>query len=112
MAKYMYQVSYTLEGIKGLLQDSAAGRKAAVEAAVGAIGGKVEAFYYCFGSDDVVLIVDLPNNVTAATVAITVAASGMARPRTTPLLTVEEADLALGGKVPYRAPGSSSVGST
>lgn len=106
MAKYMYQVSYTLEGIKGLLKDSASGRKAAVESAINALGGKVEAFYYCFGSDDVVLIVDLPDNVTAASVAITVTASGMVRPRTTPLLTVEEFDQALRGKIPYRPPGA------
>jgi uncharacterized protein with GYD domain len=106
MAKYMYQASDTLEGLKGLLRDSASGRKAAVESAMNAIGGKVEAFYYCFGTDDVVLLVDLSDNVKAASVALTVAASGMVHIRTTPLLTVDEADRALGGKVAYRPPGA------
>ena len=106
MAKFMYQASYTAEGLRGLLKDSATGRKAAVEAAVKAVGGQLEALYYCFGGEDVVLIVDLPDNVTAASIAINVAATGLVEVKTTPLLTVEETDKALGGKVAYRAPGT------
>ncbi|MDP9112548.1 MAG: GYD domain-containing protein [Acidobacteriota bacterium] len=105
MAKYMYQASYTLEGVRGLLKDTASGRQKAVESAITALGGKVEAFYYCFGMDDVVLIMDLPDSVAAAGLAMTVAASGMVRGRVTPLLTVAEADKALGVKIGYRAPG-------
>jgi len=105
MAKYMYQASYTLEGVRGLLKETASGRRKAIESAIVALGGKVEAFYFCFGEDDVVLITELPDNVSAAGLAITVAASGMVRGRITPLLTVDEADKALGVKVGYRGPG-------
>ena len=105
MAKFMYQGSYTVEGVRGLLKESASGRRKAIESAIGALGGKVDAFYYCFGKDDVVLIMDLPDNVAAAGLAVTVAASGMVRGRITPLLTVEEADRALGVKIGYRPPG-------
>jgi len=105
MAKYMYRASYTLDGVRGLLKDTASGRRKAVEAAIGALGGKVESFYYCFGEDDVMLIVDLPDNVAAAGLSVTVAASGMVRGRITPLLTVEEADRSLGVKIGYRGPG-------
>ena len=105
MAKYMYQASYTVEGLRGLLKETASGRQKAVESAITALGGKVEAFYYCFGTDDVVLIMDLPDNVAAAGLGLTVAASGMVHGRITPLLTVEEADKSLGVKVGYRAPG-------
>jgi len=107
MAKYMYQATYTVEGVRGLLKESASGRSKAVESAIKALGGKVEAFYYCFGIDDVVLIMDLPDNVAAAGLGMTVAASGMVRGRITPLLTVDEADKALGVKFGYRAPGQS-----
>ncbi len=107
MAKYMYQATYTLEGVRGLLKETASGRQKAVESAIAALGGKVEAFYYSFGMDDVVLIMDLPDNVAAAGLGMTVAASGMVRGRITPLLTVAEADKALGVKVGYRAPGQS-----
>ena len=107
MAKYMYQATYTVEGVRGLLKETASGRQKAVESAITALGGKVEAFYYCFGMDDVVLIMDLPDNVAAAGLGMTVAASGMVRGRITPMLTVEEADKSLGVKFGYRAPGQS-----
>ena len=87
MPKYMYQASYTHEGYRGLLKDSASGRRKAIDSAVGALGGKVEAFYYAFGKDDVILIMDLPDNVSAAGLALTVAASGMVRGRITPQRT-------------------------
>jgi uncharacterized protein with GYD domain len=106
MPKYLLQASYTVEGIQGLKKDKASGRKAAVQAAVKSAGGKLEAFYFAFGADDVVLIVDLPDNVAAAAVATTTAASGAVRIRTTPLLTVDEMDKALEAKAKYRAPGA------
>src|SRR5215467_4343956 len=107
MAKYMYQASYSMEGVRGLLKETASGRRKAVEAAITALGGKVECLYYTFGAEDVVLIMDMPDNVTVAGLAMTVAASGMVHGRLTTLLTVEEADRALGVgvKANYRPPG-------
>lgn len=105
MPKYLVQARYTAEGIRGLIGDSASGRRSDVQAAVTALGGKIEAFYYAFGDDDVVTIVDLPNNVKAAAFAVTTTGSGAVRVRTTPLLTVEEVDQALEIKTKYRAPG-------
>jgi uncharacterized protein with GYD domain len=106
MPKYLIEASYTTEGIKGLVRDSASGRKADVQASVKAVGGKVEAFYYAFGSDDVIMIADMPSNVAAAAVALSSSGSGAVRVRTTPLLTVEEIDQALEIETHYRAPGS------
>ena len=105
MPKYLIQGRYTTEGIRGLVKDSASGRRADVQAAVTALGGKVEAFYYAFGDDDAVIIVDLPNSTKAAALALSTSASGAVRVRTTPLLTVEEVDQALEVKTQYRAPG-------
>jgi uncharacterized protein with GYD domain len=105
VAKFMYQARYTVEGYRGLIKDTPSGRKKAIELAVEALGGKVEAFYYCFGPDDVVVIMELPDNVIAASIALNVSASGMVRGRTTALLSVEEVDKALGVKTQYRAPG-------
>jgi uncharacterized protein with GYD domain len=106
MPKYLVQASYTPEGIKGLVRDSASGRRADVQTAVTAVGGKLEAFYYAFGSDDVIMIFDLPSNIAAAAVGLAGAGTGAARVRTTPLLTVEEVDQALEIETTYRAPGS------
>ena len=106
MPKYMLQASYTAEGVKGLIKDTASGRRTAVKAGVKAVGGKLESMYYCFGKDDVVVIMDLPDNVAAASLVTAVGASGLVRARTTPLLTVEEMDKALAKKVGYKGPGS------
>lgn len=105
MPKYLVQASYTIEGIRGLVTDSASGRRADVQTAVKALGGKLESFYYAFGEDDVVMILDLPDNVTAAAIALTTSGSGAVRVRTTPLLTVEDVDRALEIQIKYRAPG-------
>ena len=106
MPKYLFQARYTTEGIQGLVGDSASGRRADVQAAVKALGGKVEAFYYAFGDDDVITIVDLPDNIKAAALGLTSTGSGAVRVRTTPLLSVEDVDAALDIKTQYRAPGA------
>jgi len=105
MPKYLIQACYTTEGIQGLVKDSASGRRADVNAAVLALGGRTEAFYYTFGSDDAIVIVELPDNVSAAALAMKTSGSGAVRVRTTPLLTVEEIDQALEVQMEYRAPG-------
>ncbi|SRR5579871_3986290 len=105
MPKYLIQGSYTAEGFKGLVKDKASGRKAAVQSAVKSLKGKVESMYFALGSDDVVLIVDAPDNIAVAALAATAGSSGLVRIRTTPLLTVEEADQALSMSPKYRAPG-------
>ena len=86
MPKYMLQASYTAEGVKGLIKDTASGRRSAVKAGVKAVGGKLESMHYCFGKDDVVVIMDLPDNIAAASLVTAVGASGLVRARTTPLL--------------------------
>ena len=106
MPKYLFQAKYTTEGIQGLVRDSASGRRADVQAAVKALGGNVEAFYYAFGDDDVVTIVDMPDNIKAVALGLTTTGSGAVRVRTTPLLTVEDVDKALEIKTQYRAPGA------
>jgi uncharacterized protein with GYD domain len=106
MPRYLVAASYTADGVKGLLKDKASGRKASVTRAVEALGGKLECFYFAFGADDAVIIAELPDNVTAAALALSVAASGLVNARTTALLTVEEVDRAIGKSVDYRPPGA------
>jgi uncharacterized protein with GYD domain len=105
MPKYLIQARYTKEGIQGLVKDSASGRRADVQAALKSLGGKVEAFYYSFGPDDAIIIVDLPDNIAAAASSLTTLATGAVQVRTTPLLTVEEVDKAMELHMQYRPPG-------
>ncbi len=105
MPKYLIQGSYTAEGLQGVKRDTPSGRKSAVQAALKSVGAKLDAFYYSFGADDVVLIVDAPDNATAAAIATNVSATGTVRVRTTPLLTIEEADKAFAMEPKYRPAG-------
>jgi len=105
MAKFLVKGNYTAEGLKGLQKDKASGRRAAVATACEGLGGKLDAFYVSLGGHDVVVIVDLPNTQAVVSLCVAVGCSGLARTKTTALLTVEEADQALGKTVNYRAPG-------
>lgn len=105
MPKYLVQASYTPEGTKGLLKDGGTKRRSAVEQMVSGLGGKLEAFYYAFGDADAYVIVEAPDNVSAAAVSLAVNASGAVSLKTTPLLTAEEIDQAAKRSVTYRPPG-------
>ena len=105
MPKYLVQASYTHEGTKGLLKDGGTKRRTAVEQMVAGLGGKLEAFYYAFGDADAYVIVDAPDNVTAAAVSLAVNASGAVSLKTIPLLTPEDIDQATKKTVSYRLPG-------
>ena len=105
MPKYLFQASYTVEGVKGLLKDGGTGRRAAIEQTIKGLGGKLEAVYFAFGQDDVFVIVDAPDNMSVAAVSLAVTASGAANVRTTVLLTPEEMDQATKKTVSYRPPG-------
>jgi uncharacterized protein with GYD domain len=106
MPKFLLEATYTAEGHKGLAMDKASGRKTAIAQAIKKLGGKLDAIYYCLGENDVILIVDMPDHVSAAALGSTACASGMVRTKTTVLLTVDEADEALSKPVAYRAPGA------
>jgi uncharacterized protein with GYD domain len=105
MPKYLIQGRYTPEGLKGLAKDKASGRKAAVQAAMKSLKGKLESLYFTLGADDVVLIVEAPDNIAAAALSVSVGSAGVINIRTTPLLTVDEVDQALALPSRYRAPG-------
>jgi uncharacterized protein with GYD domain len=105
MPKYLIAASYSADGLKGLQRDKASGRQQAVRAAIERLGGNLEATYFALGEDDVYIIVDLPDNVTATAFGINVSATGLVHTRTTALLTVEEVDRALEKGVEYRSPG-------
>lgn len=105
MPKYMIQATYTADGTKGVLKEGGTKRRATVEANVKAAGGTVEAFYFAFGETDAFVIVDLPDNTSAAALSMAVNASEVVTLKTLVLLTPEEVDQATKKSVKYRAPG-------
>jgi uncharacterized protein with GYD domain len=107
MAKFLIKVSYSKAGIAGVRKEGATPRAAYIAHLVETIGGNVESLYYAFGPDDVVLIVDVPDNKTAMAFAATVGSSdAISSYETVPLLTTEEVDAALKMSVGYRPPGA------
>jgi uncharacterized protein with GYD domain len=105
MPKYLVQANYVGEGLKGLLKEGGSSRRAAVEKLFGAVGGTIEAFYYAFGDVDLVIVADVPDNVTAAALSLMVNAQGAVTARVTVLLSPEEIDAATKVTAAYRPPG-------
>ncbi|HLX88471.1 MAG TPA: GYD domain-containing protein [Acidimicrobiales bacterium] len=106
MAKYLLQVSFTLDGIRGVGAQGGSARRDAAEEAIQSVGGKLEAFYFAFGETDVFVVADLPDNKSAAALVLHVTAAGGASVRTVPLLTPQEIDAAVAQPVAYRPPGT------
>src|SRR5262249_23200667 len=106
MPKYLIQGSYTEQGLKGMLKEGGSKRREAAERLVKGMGGRLEAYYYAFGSDDFVVIADLPSNVDAAALSLAVNASGAVKSRITVLITPEDVDQATKKTVKYRPPGT------
>jgi uncharacterized protein with GYD domain len=106
MAKYLVRANYVGDGVKGLLKDGGTGRRAAISKLAESVGGKLEAMYYAFGDVDVFVILDVPDNVTAAGLSLLVNSTGLTRCSLTVLLTCEELDEAAKKHLTYRAPGA------
>ena len=105
MPKYLLKVSYTADGIKGVLKDGGTKRRQAAEAAVQSAGGRLESFYFAFGTDDGYAIFDAPDNVSVAAAVMAIGASGVVKPTTVVLLTPEEVDQAAKKTTSYTPPG-------
>jgi uncharacterized protein with GYD domain len=106
VARFLFQGTYSTEGVKGVLKEGGTGRRAAVEAALKSLGGRLEAFYYAFGETDVFVIVDGIDNAAAAALSMGVGSTGsLSKIKTTVLMTPEEVDQAAKKTLTYRAPG-------
>ncbi len=106
MAKFLITASYTAEGAKGLMKEGGSGRRAAVQKMLDAVGGKLEAFYFAFGTEDAYVIVDVPDNASIVAISLAVNASGVVRIKTTPLISPDDLDAAARKSIGYRAPGA------
>jgi uncharacterized protein with GYD domain len=105
MPKFLIEASYTLDGVQGVRSSGGSSRRDAVAQVAESVGGSLESFYFAFGDHDAYVTVDLPDNESAAAVALTVNAAGGATVRTVVLLTPEEVDAAAQRSVEYRPPG-------
>jgi uncharacterized protein with GYD domain len=90
MPSYLLQASYTSEALASLVKNPQ-NRTEVIRKTVENLGGKLIGSWLSFGDQDVVLIVDFPDNVSAAAMALAAAAGGSLKStKTTPLFTIEE----------------------
>jgi uncharacterized protein with GYD domain len=91
MPHYLSQVSYTPEAWARLVANPQ-DRIEAVRAPIEKLGGRIHNAFFAFGEFDVVVITEMPDNVSAAAIAIAFAAGGAVKnEKTTPLMTTTEA---------------------
>jgi uncharacterized protein with GYD domain len=103
--KYLWKVSYTKTGVRGVAKEGASSRRDAVKHAIESLGGKLEAVYFAFGEADVYVIGDLPNNESAAALSLAANVSEGLAAQTVVLMTPEEFDAATKKEVSFRPPG-------
>jgi len=106
MPKYMIVATYSAEGIKGLLREGGSERRSLIADIAKNLDGTLESFYYAFGENDVYSIVDLPDNETAAAMAMNISAAGTVRAEVKVLVTPEQIDKAVRTEMWYRPPGA------
>ena len=93
------------EGAKGVAREGGSGRRAAIAKMTEGLGGKLETFYYAFGDVDAYVIVDVPDSISAAAIALAVNQAGSASVKTVVLIPPEDMDKAGKKAVDYRPPG-------
>ena len=106
MPYYLVQTAYTPESWATMIK-SPQDRVEAVRPAIEGLGGRIDAGYISFGEYDVTAIVEFPDNVTAAAFSISVSSKGgLKAVKTTPLMTMAEAQSAMqrAGASTYAAP--------
>ena len=57
----MYSGNYTSKGAAGLLNDGGKARHEEAEKAAASMGGSLEAYYWCYGEMDFMMIINLPS---------------------------------------------------
>lgn len=70
MPQYLWKVSYTKAGVRGVAKEGASSRRDAVRHAIESLGGEVEAVYFAFGEPDVYVIGEVPDNESGAALSL------------------------------------------
>ncbi len=106
MPNFLTQVAYTDEAWRALMSNPQ-NRFEALRPVCEKLGGRIVNAWFAFGDYDVVLILEFPNNVSAAALAVAAAAGGACKAiKTTPLMDAVEGIEAMrkAAECGYRAP--------
>ena len=90
MPYYLMQLTYTPEAWSTQVRNPQ-NRIEAVRPVVEQAGGSIECAYFAFGEYDLVTIVQVPDNVTAASLSLAFTTGGAIKAiKTTPLMTIDD----------------------
>jgi len=88
MPQYLYQVAYTSESLAAQIKNPQDRLEIVGKQIADAVGAKILSGGYSYGEYDVSIIVEAPDEVSMAAVAIAIAAGGAVKAaKTTPLLS-------------------------
>ena len=106
MSKYLARSTFTPQALQALRAEGATSRLTAANALAVSVGGTLECYYFAFGEDDAIVILDLPDDHAALAASLAANESGDVRVTVTKLLTAHDFDEALTRGAEYRPPGS------
>jgi len=90
MAHYMFQVSFTADAWAKMVREPQ-NREQAIKPTIEKLGGKLVGYWFTFGDSDAVVIVQMPDNLTAAAASLAATAGGAVKSlKTTVLMSVDE----------------------
>jgi uncharacterized protein with GYD domain len=107
MPKYLVEGRYTSDGLKGLAREGSSRRRADIARTIESAGGKMEALYFAFGDADFYIILEVPDNISAAALSVVANQSGVVTSKIIVLMNADEMDQAIkkSRTVEFRPPG-------
>ena len=93
MPLYLWQGAYTAEAWSNLIRKPQ-NRIEVVRPVIEKLGGKIRGAYFSFGEYDVILFLEMPDNVSAAALAMAITAGGALRASKTTVLMSPDDGLA------------------
>lgn len=91
MPYYMFQAQYTPAAIKAMM-DNPQDREEAARPLIEALGGKLHHLFFSMGSDDVMALIEAPDDTAVTACSMAVGASGaFSSGKTTKLMTSKDA---------------------
>lgn len=102
----MIQGSYSVSSVAAMVK-SPQDRAAVIKPMIESMGGKLNDLWFSFGEFDIVAIAEMPDNMSAAAMAMAIGSSGaMSAYRTTPLMSSADAKKAMkkANNVGYKEP--------
>lgn len=108
MASFLLQVAYTPEAMAAMVA-TPQNRIDALKPVFKKLGGKMTQAWFAFGEYDILAVMELPDNVSAAAFAFAVSAGGACKAvKTTPLMAIADGLKAMkkAGEIGYKIPKS------